>query len=204
MPLKEVLEDLCVTWPLCSRQELSLLQKGEYACKYPTAYIVAVESTLLGIIPVTGSELLDVQFQRWWIWIGHPVPCPLSFFLLGTFLALLFQQQLSLLCCWSDMEPLGFSSLVSFWQVKRKKKKKGCDACHPVREGRLPSFSVFGLFRLKCLSVTHTRVPVFLEGKEYLHHCVLYRKMTGESNRLGAESIKFLPSSGNCHEVELS
>lgn len=97
-----------------SRQELSPLQKGEYAYKYQTSYIMAVESTLLGIIPVIGAELLDVQFQSWGVWKGHPVPCPISFSLLRTFLALLYQQRSSLLHCWSDKEPSGFSSLVSF------------------------------------------------------------------------------------------
>lgn len=82
---------------------------------------MAVESTLLGIIPVAGSELLDVQFQRWWVWKAHPVPRPILFSLLGAFLALLYQQQSSLLHCWNHVEPPGFSSLVLFWQVEKKK-----------------------------------------------------------------------------------
>lgn len=141
---------------------------------------MAVESTLLGIIPVARSELLDVQFQRWWVWKAHPVPCPISFSLLGAFLALLYQQQSSLLHCWNHVEPPGFSSLVLFWQVE--KQKKGFHACHSVREGGLPSFCVFGLFRLKCLSATYTRVPVFLERKEYLDHCI-------QKNDLGIKQI---------------
>lgn len=48
-----------------SRQELSPFQEGEYGCKYQTSCIITVETTSLGIIPVIGSELLDVQFQRW-------------------------------------------------------------------------------------------------------------------------------------------
>lgn len=48
-----------------SRGELAPLQKGENTCKYQSSYIMAVESMLLGIITVTGSELLDVHLQRW-------------------------------------------------------------------------------------------------------------------------------------------
>lgn len=47
------------------REELDPLQEWVYTYKYLFSYIMTVESTLLGIIIVSGSELLDVDLLRW-------------------------------------------------------------------------------------------------------------------------------------------
>lgn len=47
------------------KEEMAPLQEGVYTYKYQFSYIMTVESTLLGIIIVSGSELLDVDVLRW-------------------------------------------------------------------------------------------------------------------------------------------
>lgn len=162
---------------------------------------MAVESTLQGIITVTSSELLDVCHQRWWGWKGHPIPCPISFSPLGTFLALLYQQQSSSFHCWSHVEPPGSSSLVPFWQQVNRKKTQGF-SCLLFCKGRVSSsFCVFVLFRLKWLSATYTRSA--LEWK-HLHHCLLYTTVTLGIKRIGCRSLTLLPCGGSCClEVEI-
>lgn len=186
------------------REELASLQKGERTCKYQSSCVIAVESMLQGITTVI-SELLDVHLQRWWGWKGHPVLCPISFPPSGTFLALLYQQQSSSLRCWSHVEPPGSSSLVPFWQQVNRKKNKGFSHLLFCKgRGGLSSFCVFGLFRLKCLSATYTRSV--LEWKQYLHHCLLYRKSDSLGiKQIGHRNLTLLPCDVSCClEVDIS
>lgn len=160
------------------REEVAPLQKGEYTCKYQSSYIMAVEHVIghhynhwFRAIGCASPEMvrLESSMPHFILSIrdlpSSAVPGPIQFTTLMESCGTSWLQLSSSIMTTSQQQKNKEFSYLSF-SVEAGGGGGGW--------GVLSSFCVFGVFRLKCLSVAYTRRA--LGWKQYLHHCCYAEK----------------------------